>query len=202
MLPRPKADCKELEQKFQFLADQVAAILENVGDNAAINFSLGVIRVTPLDLAKVGRAIRDGKVHVTVGDPGSMGFYDGDLNTITLPSLDTASSLENRGGVIHEGVHAVNDMNSLTVLDLDDEASAYIAQGVYNRVHVAKVRSGTFKADGTPIGNLRAAMVALADQVIAGKQLDATDLKSLKDAIVSIPYYSLAGTQTSVYTGF
>jgi hypothetical protein len=128
------------------LAMRLITALEDTSATAKIYFSVRGCLITPYYLWQVAQAIRQGKIgvgqgtedvaHYTSGDPprtAATPQKEGNFFNVDLPYYTTMTSdyFINRALVIHEAVHAVHDMFSRAIPELDDEASAYIAQAVY-----------------------------------------------------------------------
>jgi len=124
-------------------------------------------------------------------------FADGEAAAYTTSTnvmeigLNSANSRIWKGFVIHETVHAWIDKSKLSPLEVDNEAVAYIAQGIYyRRVGVSRSRfSNPIYLAAWDLGN----------SFINGQPPSNQALTNLKNLILANPAYSHI-TATSVDT--
>ncbi len=107
------------------------------------SFRIASSHVTARGLKKVGEAIRDGQIQVYLSPHSgcSCPRYIGDNNNPALNGLSNFFVLPDRAKkadyqelkcvVVHEAVHALNDIEGITISTIDDEAAAYIAEVVF-----------------------------------------------------------------------
>jgi hypothetical protein len=187
-----------LDFVFQpYVKKQVAAILMDLAANSKVQFTLSNLVVTPARLAKVGKKILSGDVSLVYGSRAALPQYDPVKNSFLINTLNFSSPKE-RGSIIHEGVHAVCDLDTITVMRVDAEAAAFLGQAIYLRCYDPRFSSGAkVEADDTDAGNIAAGAFPLADSIIAGLPISAIELSALRAAILSTETYSeIAGVKT------
>ncbi len=156
----------------------------------------GAINVTATDLQKIGWAINEGKIGVYY-DPSFLivksvqeGFYSPAVDSFFLGFTDT-SSMWNRGIIVHEAVHAVNDMYSRAWLNkLDNEALAFVAYVMYARIKGFKGKA----ADIPGVVNDKAqamldAAFAVADAMLTSRTTSTTLEDTLRKALKELKPY-------------
>lgn len=172
------------------LTSAITQIFQNTVTNRHIRFRIGSIQVAPERLVDVGSAISRGDINVVLGQTssGSNAQYDPRANLLRLTNPDV-SDPRARGLIVHEGVHAANDILARATNRLDDEVAAFLAQAVYLRTNSPWHRNRSFQADGTAAGNLRAALMPVADHVMCGRAIQPRQLTRLRQAVLSTPNY-------------
>ena len=112
---------------------QVATVLRNLAVIGKIQFYLSPMTICYSEFQGVADAIESKKIAVvcTPSKTATFSFYDATINTMVLRTKDT-HSVKPRSLIVHEAVHAMNDINRQQgLIKDDDEAAAYLAQGMY-----------------------------------------------------------------------
>ena len=110
-------------------------------------------------------------------DNGAAALYHPQTNLIDLGIDD--NSIDWKGYVVHESVHAWIDRSRLSITSLNNEATAYIAHLLYLR-QFGKVF----------IGGIYGAAYKIANDIANGKTPSGNDLAILKMRIINNPTYS------------
>ncbi|SDI37921.1 hypothetical protein [Aliiruegeria lutimaris] len=116
--------------------ERVAAIFRE-NEVRRINFEIAGLAIQGVELAEVGEALRIGKVKCFIGPvPGgdAHAVYHQGHNAIVLQTGFNTSkpSLRESGIIVHEGVHALNDLRKWKNTSRgQDEAAAYLAEAIY-----------------------------------------------------------------------
>ena len=188
---RLNKSCAGLADKVlaRWAAQQAIGVLLDTTATGSINFAVAGISVTAHGLAEVGRAIRDGKIAVTLHRDANMS-YDPKTNVMNFDSPNLTTT-KDRGGLIHEATHAVFDLAGFRkLLKMESEQASYIAQCIYLRKNDIRFQDGKkVKSDGSVGGIISSAAFPLADKIIAGGTLDAADLKKLRTGIIKSDFY-------------
>ena len=103
-------------------------------------------------------------------------------NTLYIGKNDY-SSTSFEALIVHEAVHAIYDLSRSVIPWLDNETAAYIAQGFYaNNAGIPdnKVHAGDFIYLGKMIAN----------DIIAGKQIDDFWMNEIRDKLRNDPIYA------------
>jgi len=197
------------------LASRLITALEDTIATSKIYFSVCGWLITPYYLSQVARAIRLGKIGVGQGTEGtahySLGLApkkgatpqdEGNFFNVDLPLYTTVNRfyVNNRALVIHEAVHAIHDMFARPIKDVDDEASAYIAQAVYCLDNSSYYCENWKTWLGQ--GDLSAEACRLAEKVLDGvvnvDTVFPTEYFDLKSKIIAHPLYRDEITYTSM----
>jgi hypothetical protein len=97
-----------------------------------IDFTINDVHVTGALFAEVAKCIEEGRIIVTRRRPGREvgvgGKYVHDINWLFV---SPAATLAYKSIMVHEAVHAMNDLQALQVAMLDDEAAAFVAEAWY-----------------------------------------------------------------------
>jgi hypothetical protein len=199
------------------LSDQVVQVLRG-GEAGKINFTIGAVKITGGDFGKVADEIELGcvKVHhdqrgefVPAGSaryisngktstvPGSKAYLPGDSMILGFGSLRT---LDDKSLIVHEAVHAINDLFMVTMRGIDDEVAGYVAQALYYR---RAGFTGVPIADDALIQDVYKAAFAYADGIIAGKSSFSLvgEESKLGLAIVKVPEYKGLATGAKGWYG-
>lgn len=175
------------------LREQVIGILKN-GFTQRIGFSFtgstgAKITVAANDLLSVAQAIEGNKIAVQSSADVGSGWAkytardDGDskANTLYVGANDYTSRIF-EGLIVHEAIHAVFDLKKTVIPWLDNEATAYIAQGFY-------LKNANFSADKLSIAQQPFLGRMIADSVDASGNFDAFWLEELQNSLLSDPMY-------------
>lgn len=145
MSTRPFADIwapPELEpmEAFAYKARvTIFAISLQSNLNSASNFLVGTVKVMPMFLYDVGTALYDGRIQIEFQSQsqGSAQYEpDKDVIYFTSPIALMKDTLWVSSVIVHEGVHAANDMYYKSFkgsVQINDEIAAYVAQALYVR---------------------------------------------------------------------
>jgi hypothetical protein len=107
--------------------DDVLAVLRDL-TLSAFKFSIGRTTVGPEGFREVHGAIANGRIKVTPGADQRAAFYNMRTNAVETPRRDPPLDVGDRAQLIHECVHAVNDLRFVHEVTLIEEAAAYLAQ--------------------------------------------------------------------------
>jgi hypothetical protein len=181
----------------------VAAIFED-SKNSNIDFSILGISIRPSHFKEVGKAIREGRIAVEI-DPklvqGDAVYFFKD-NKIVLKSYDF-NDLLLCALIIHEGVHAINDIKKRSkIAIIDDEVAGFVAQALYVRGHGYPSSTGLRLTDNTDTKKdavFQKAFV-VADLVSARKSFW-REWVDLRAAIKDVPDYASSLATPRAYKG-
>ena len=92
-----------------------------------INFNTGAVRINGADYSRIARCVENGQIQVVRSSsvPSSIAIYNKRFNCFVI-----GSSFSNNL-IVHEATHAINDMHRQSIIDVDDEVCAYLAQMIY-----------------------------------------------------------------------
>ena len=160
---------------------------------ASINFSfpslnrqIGEVRVNQSSFERVARALETNRLNVTTNSNnlvvGASAQYTSENalkigNTFIIPRLTTV--LE-RGGVVHESIHASFDMTRSVLPQVDNEAAAYIGGCFY-------YASGNYRSFSDPIHH---AAIQIVNEFGQTNSINPARLEELRNAINNNPTYS------------
>lgn len=114
------------------LDQKVADFLSNSSNFRGIDFQFFKQSVSPNSFLEVGKAIRKGRIKVTISNSPELAWYDFQENTLVIPQRHPSGDHIAFGSlIVHEAVHAYHDLQSKEVLEAADEGAAYIAQGLF-----------------------------------------------------------------------
>lgn len=154
-----------------------------------LDFVLGDVFVHPTFFHKVGRAILDGKIGITVSpagmDPASEAEYDFTASPpmFRLRQADMLTAYQ-KSNIIHEAVHATSHLKGRDREILLDEAVAHLAQAIYHRKLTG--RRVTNGVPGSSKDNAYAAADGVAQLVLKGHLLGAAEVLSIRKALAKL----------------
>jgi hypothetical protein len=169
-----------------------------------VNLKVESVTVDKKQMAKVSRAITEGRLAVRAGSSGphlgasytswktrrEVPGQRRQIGEIKIEGSDTLERLLGRAAVFHESVHALMDLNDHKIPSMhDDEVVAYLAEALYLAHAPEKANIG-----GHPKAR---AIYRAANAIIVGKGLMArksqplswSDCAALKAAIKAHPAY-------------
>lgn len=126
----PKANESDASKGRRTVIDVLKA-----ADHQPFSFMLQGRKINTGMLRRVAKAIEDGKIGVVIDPllPAGQAEYDSSENEFRIRST-SAPTREQRGLLIHEGIHAGMDLDTFGVVSVTfSEAAAYMAQVVYVR---------------------------------------------------------------------
>lgn len=178
------------------LAQRVAAVLTDTSVTGLVDVYLSPIVVNSVQYKMVAEAILLGEIAVELTKDKKQQFstYDNVANVLSLHTDDTGT-LRTRAVILHEGVHAINDMNGQKSLVKEtDEAAAYLASGMY----LVRKKIDPYRAKGA----LKAGML-VAQDMISENRTWVTDAhtKYLIGEIRKDPLYSSDFATVMTYNG-
>ncbi len=148
-----------------------------------INFTLGKVNVDASDYARVAEAIRSGKITVLYEASLTQGskiqahyvrklalstgleMYDVILVGFTDLGKTTADEFVRQKLIVHECTHAMFDMLKTSMIELENEAAAYVAGAMFGLAKLATMGRATKK---NPNGRLEGAAWDLARHLEPG----------------------------------
>jgi hypothetical protein len=174
------------------IRERVIGILRS-GDTQRIRFSIngsggGQISVDGSTFRRVAQAIEENRITVTAG-----GVADGwakysaraegtsAANTLYV-GANNSSSRDFEGLIVHEAVHASFDLTSTRLPWIDNEVTAYIAQGYYLR----NSGYGTDRMDHAALPYLGRMIV---NEIRTGGDVDGFWMEQLRASLLSDPVY-------------
>ncbi|MBL8250517.1 MAG: hypothetical protein JNK31_02485 [Candidatus Competibacter sp.] len=181
----------------------VAAIFEDP-KNGNISFSILGISIRPSHFKQVGSAIREGRIGIEI-DPklvqGDAVYFFKD-NKMVLKSYDFNDVLL-CALIIHEGVHAINDIKKRSkIAIIDDEVAGFVAQALYIRGHGYPASTGLRLTDNTDKKKdaIFQKAFAIAD-LIADRKSYWREWVDLRAAIKAVPDYAGSLATPRAYKG-
>jgi hypothetical protein len=163
---------------FEVLTDPVVA---------AINFMLHGVPVRGDLFRAVAEVVRHGAIRVEhdryARGAGEAGRYNQEHDRMAL-AFDRVRTLRDRAIVVHEAVHAGNDLLARPVFFLDDEAAGYVAEAWYCAAHKQTITS----ADANWAAVYQAAH-AVAAEFRSGRLATPAQLDALSGAILRGGFY-------------
>lgn len=171
-----------------------------------INFMFGAVIVSGSRMLELARAIENFEVVVyqdtkckKVPSPFD-GYYSGNDDAIYLGFKDLAS-MDNRMLLVHECVHAINDMNgSAGLSQLDDECAGYVACAQYYR-YSGNAWPKRAKATAPLVDAIYDAAFSLADDYLDKVMNPTMGVETLRAAVLAHPIYAGADTKKMTYNG-
>jgi hypothetical protein len=157
-----------------------------------IGFWIDAFHVDAAGLRDVGTAISNGWIEVRVGGTGSLlaAAYGPHNDRMTVRSNDVHRTLLGQSAIVHESVHAMNDMRRVRTTVLKDETSGYLAEAIYMMAaHIwpaSSTRADTLAIYGAARALIDAQMLAYRQ----GVRLTSTHYQALLDAIHRHQAYS------------
>lgn len=110
-------------------ATQLVKVLSDQAALKHVEFTFLGTEVHAANFAAVADHIRMGSIKVDTMQGGGAAYEFG-TDTFWVPS-EMASDLHRRALLVHEAVHAINDMLTGFMIDLHNEAGSYLAQALY-----------------------------------------------------------------------
>lgn len=194
----------------------VADILSNYTALANIDFRLKTIEIKPGYFKLVADAIRKGKVKVIVDSSldGGTFYYDSGEDAFYLDDPGAVTRITAKALIVHEGVHAVNDMYGRSTIDaIDDEFAAYLAQAMYMIENAAASplfrpaevgQANYYKTDTVyPFLPLAEQILESAGSITSGNVETYPEYLTLYTGLTKNKRYKdVVGTKSSDYNGF
>ena len=181
----------------------IAKVLQDTAQTKNVDFTLNRIRVTPVFIAEVGKAISAGKIKVVL-DP-SIGHdivYNVKLNELQL-KIPLTTALLTRALLVHESVHAINDMRKLgKTPNADDETVAFVAQAIYLRTNHPNKSQRLL--DPNPAVDLLFEKAFIAADAIIAKQNAVTvnaAMAGVATALKAVPHYKKTINMSALHDG-
>jgi hypothetical protein len=98
----------------------------------AISFSLAGVRVDGNDFRRIATAIDDDEIHISVSSSlGTAARYEWLWDTLWVSRRQYPSTRTEESLIVHEAVHAMNDLHARSVTTIADESAAHVAQMLY-----------------------------------------------------------------------
>lgn len=167
-----------------------------------IKFRIGQTTVDADGFRDVHAAIADGRIKVTNGTQQQTAFYNMRANTIETARQDPPLDVGERAHLIHECVHAINDLRFINEVTLIEEAAAYLAQLIFMTLSLPPRSTPRPSYLHPRLGPLMRLMVA-CDDVIAqyrlaepaglGATISARDTFFLMMKVRGVPAYAGLG---------
>jgi len=174
------------------LREQIIAVLRS-NETQRINFSFTgstgtTISIDANGFRRVAKAIEENKINIKTGGakPGWASYSAFDEGTFLANTFNIGennySSREFNGLMVHESVHAIFDLTSITIPWVDNEAAAYIAQGYYLRNSGFKTER--LDSDGMPyLGRM------IVDEIRSGGEYQSFWIDELRNSLLSDENY-------------
>lgn len=182
----PVPDWLRLPPEAEGWIDAIVATLEE--DTVFLSLSHGIHSVRHEDFKEIAGYIADGTIEVVPMDihGGSYEFRN------TEEDADSLKTARRYGGswrgtqalLIHEAVHAISDLREYSVSTLDEEAFAYVVQGMFLEKHKVKVPPRDAATE-----RLKAAARALGARYLVGERVSDAHWEPLLEAIRKHPVY-------------
>lgn len=191
------------------------SVLTGAGVKKMKYFTFDGFMFSPLYLAGLADEIGYNYLHVTQDSTkdGSSG-YDAYTNTMYL-TFSHASTIEQKGMVVHEATHAMFDFQGKKMTIATSESLSYIAQCMYVRLNGSfdptnpDDRLGSWKENsdtGEWVETNRDGVFKegwrIAGKVIAGENIDADDVRVMRNAVSTHPWYTSKAADTTDYNGY
>ncbi len=180
----------------------VAAIFED-SKNSNITFSIIGISIRPSHFVEVGKAVREGRITLEI-DPklaqGDAVYFFKD-NKMVLKSYDF-NDLLLCALIVHEGVHAINDIKKRSkIATIDDEVAAFVAQALYIRGHGYPVSTGLRLTDKDSKKDAIFQKAFLIADLISARKSFWREWIDLRAAIKAVPDYAGSLATPRAYKG-
>ncbi len=164
-----------------------------------INFHIGSIRIQGTDYTTIATHIQNQTIQVVQSSvaPSTVAAYNKMYNCFI-----TGTS-PRRSLIIHEATHAINDSYRLNIADVEDEASAYIAEMIFRfaedpllrwnmqQPRVVRNEAAALQQCGIDPSACYAAVIgaasAIADDVLARGRIEDATLQPLRQALILDP---------------
>lgn len=190
----PDADYKRLRKaladNYQDASEAVNKILFS-REAQGIVLSFGGVLYDGASLRKLALLIANEKVlafivgNTTDLPPGSEAKYLQDIDAILLRHQPTDAY--SQSAVIHECIHAINDMNRLDITNADNEKFAYIFQALYLRA--LNLTGNIIGAGGTRDVKFPPAAFNIADSIRNQRYVSLDDVTHLEATLQSNTQY-------------
>lgn len=180
----------------------VASIFED-SKNSNINFSIIGISIRPSHFVEVGKAIRESRITLEI-DPklaqGDAVYFFKD-NKMVLKSYDF-NDLLLCALIIHEGVHAINDIKKRSkIATIDDEVAAFVAQALYIRGHGYPSSTGLRLTDNNKKKDAIFENAFVIADLISARRSFWREWIDLRAAIKAVPDYAGSLATPRAYKG-
>lgn len=178
--------------------DAIVATLRH--DTKFIRFSRGRHVFRPTDFRLVATLIETARVFVDVQDlrGGNYEFRNDepDANTIKAPRRYHGNWRANQALLIHEACHIISDFNGLHINAIEDEAAAYVVQGMFLERHDVKLRDRDEETR-----RLRSASRTLGRKTLDRKVISPAEWEALKQVIQKHSVYRKRAKYVLKYDG-
>ena len=171
-----------------------------------INFMFGAVIVSGSRMLELARAIENFEILVYQDTkckkvPSAFdGYYSGNDDVIYLGFTDL-TSMDNRMVLVHECVHAINDIHgSAGLSQLDDECAGYVACAQYYR-HSGNAWPKRAKAATPLVDAIYDAAFGLADDYLDKVMNPIMGVETLRAAVLAHPIYAGVDTKKMTYNG-
>lgn len=181
--------------------DEVLAVLNDPALRG-FKFSIGQTTVGPEGFREVHGAIASGRITVANGANANAAAYNMRSNTIETPRGNPPLALGVRATLVHECVHAMNDLRFVNEVTLIEEAAGYLAQLTFMTLNMPPQTTPHPSYLHPRLGPLMRLVVA-CDDVIAqyrlteavgfGAQISARDAFFLMTKVRGAPQYARLG---------
>jgi hypothetical protein len=170
-----------------------------------IDFWLGSIHVNAVGLNLVVNAVNNGIIDLKIGpvNAGAAAMYGNRENAYTFPSTAVLSTPSGRTDVLHESVHAMQDVGGGKVIsergsmfgtESENEAAAYVAGALFEIYSGSKVPPSTLNVF------VKAWSIAQSLQDTPGAIVPKLDADQLRIMIVMHPVYMFSSSNISFTT--
>jgi Putative peptidoglycan binding domain len=140
--PLPKGEADDVDT---IVANQIGAVLRD-SIAAKLGFWFREFHITGAGLRQIGDMVVAGKIAVIVDPslgPNARGAYQMDnedvsgANRFVMPK-PAATGWKDRSYIVHEGIHALQDLRKMPATTKVSEAAAYVGQAMYYRLATGK----------------------------------------------------------------
>lgn len=195
--------------------NKIVRILMDASHTKKLNFKVYNLAITPDKFRRVAMAIKQGKIKVVYESKRkyASGAYNNISNTLSFNKrIVNLNNIVGQSFIIHEAVHASNDIDKSGYIDVvDDETAAYISQCIYfletPHSYKYKLSFWNMKSDQKYFQKVLYAARDAAWHIISGKR-SRNGETPLTDAITVIQYnlkrskmYCRRVNRTQHYTG-
>lgn len=181
--------------------DDVLAVL-NDPSLRGFKFSIGQTTVGPEGFREVHAAVASGRIAVAAGANANTAANNMHSNTIETQRANPPLRLGDRATLVHECVHAMNDLRFVNEVTLIEEAAGYLAQLTFMTLNMPPQTTPHPSYLHPRLGPMMRLMVAF-DDVIAqyrlteaagfGARISARDTLFLMTKVRSVPQYTRLG---------
>lgn len=168
--------------------------------NSNIKFHILSASIKPSDFTELASAIWDDRMFVEQDSKAKLDAeYHYGPNKLVVKNANITDVLS-EALIIHEGVHAINDMKKRGALPaVDDEVAGYVAQALYVRGHGAK-KGQYITHPVTTKQDIFIAAFALAERILDKKSYW-KQIITLREKIYADPDYAANLKQRRVFDG-